>query len=517
MSTRPAVPRREPSRAPLVAAMALLLFLLRALALAPLLAAGGCAPAPGAAPCPAGSGTVLCAPDPGAPDGDPDATASVTSDTTPGAPAADVPAPTAPDGVERPDPAAGSAGRDVPEVADATSPPLDATPAPGDAAPGDAAPRIPACPASGELVITEILADPSRVVDPLGEYLEVRNLGAAPLDLRGWEIRAGTKRHRVEDPAPVVVRPGGRAVLAASADPTINGGFRADHAWRGLALGNATGDAGLWCGGVLVDRVAWHADAWPMAPGAAMVLDPGFQDAAKNDDPAFWCRAQAAFGLGDRGTPGLPDAPCAPGSCGDGVHQAWEDCEDGNALSGDGCTRDCRPESFRPGDVVVTEFHHSPEAAGSPGEFVEIHNPTDVAIDVAGWTLSDDRNDRVRILPASGTLVLPPGGHAVLARRDDPARNGGFKADWAYGDRFVLGTPADRIVLSWNGLEIDRVDYRIGDDDWPDAQGRSLSLDGTCIDAELNDCGAFWCATPPDLRLPGGDAATPGTPNPPCP
>lgn len=512
MPARPVVPRREPSRAPLVGAMAVLLILLRALALAPLLGAGGCAPAPGASPCPAPDGASPWALDPGPSGGVPDAARTGATDTAGDVPGGEVPAASASDDVARPDPGAGSAERDVPEVADATPPRRDAAPAPG-----DAASDRPVCPAPGALVITEILADPSRVVDPLGEYVEVGNLGDAPLDLRGWEIRAGTKHHRVEDPVPVVVRPGGRAVLAASADPMVNGGFRADHAWRGLALGNVSGDVGLWCDGVLVDRVAWHDDAWPMVPGAAMVLDPGCRDAATNDAPAFWCRAQDAFGLGDRGTPGLPDGPCASGSCGDGVHQAWEDCEDGNALSGDGCARDCRIEAFRPGDVVVTEFHHSPEAAGSPGEFFEIHNPTDAAIDVAGWTLSDDRNDRVRILPPSGTLVLPPGGYAVLARRDDPARNGGFPADWAYGDRFVLGTPADRLVLSWNGIEIDRVDYRIGADDWPDARGRSLSLDGTCIDAELNDCGAFWCATPPELRLPGGDAATPGGPNPPCP
>lgn len=373
------------------------------------------------------------------------------------------------------------------------------------------------CPAAGALVITEIMVDPVAVDDARGEYVEFLNITDATFDLRGWEVTSGAKRHRIEDPSPVVIRPLGVVVLSATDAPPDNGGLFADHAWSGLKLGNAAGDIALWCGSVLVDQVAWSTGSWPLRPGRALVLDPAHADADANDDPAHWCAATLPFGSGDRGSPGLPEASCAPGACGDAILQAWEACDDGNGLSGDGCSRDCRVESFAPGVVVISEFHYAPVAAGSAGEFVELHNPGSTPIDIAGWTLSDDRNDRVRILPNDGVLEIPARGSVVLARFADPARNGGIEPDWAYGDRFILGAPEDRIVLSWNDIEIDRVDYRIGQDDWPEERGRSLALDGTCIDHELNDCGAFWCPTPLHMALPGGDAATPGAPNPPCP
>lgn len=375
----------------------------------------------------------------------------------------------------------------------------------------------PACPEPGGLVIAEILIDPIQVADTLGEYVEVYNPTEVAIDLRGWEIRSQAKRHQIPADVPLIVEPGGRIVLGASADPQVNGGFHANHAWQGLRLGNQAGDVSLWCGNASIDHVAWSAEAWPLRPGRAIVLDPDWLDAAANDDPAFWCGAEAPFGQGDLGSPGQADRRCLSRSCGDGTHQVWEDCEDGNTLSGDGCSRTCRLETFAPGMIVITEFHHTPDAAGSAGEFIELHNPTAATVDVAGWVLSDDRTDRVRIQPESGSLPIAPGGYAVLARSGDPARNGGFLADWVYADRFVMTSPEDRIVLTWNGGVIDQVHYHIGTDDWPQGKGRSLNLDATCIDDELNDCGAFWCPTRPEHRLPGGDAATPGLPNHPCP
>jgi cysteine-rich repeat protein len=511
--TSPDTPTRSSTGRPLglSLAFAALLVALRAVLLAPLFGAGGCTPAP-----------IVdeARSDAGWPAGWIDAAPS-----------------TGPDAASEPGSDAGAAGEPDCDVPNGDTPPRDpATPGDPDPGPGPAPDALtdapgsdtssspdgggfggPDCPEAGALVITEVMVDPVIVDDARGEYVEVFNLTNATFDLRGWELVSGAKRHRIADPSPVVIRPRGVVVLAADGDPVGNGGFFADHAWSGLKLGNSAGDFALRCGDLVVDHVAWSETAWPLKPGRALVLDPAFTDAGDNDDPAHWCAATLPFGSGDQGSPGQPETACAPGACSDGILQAWEACDDGNGLSGDGCSRDCRPESFAPGAVVISEFHYAPIAAGSAGEFIELHNPGIAPIDIAGWTLSDDRNDRVRILPDSGVLEIPARSSVVLARSADPARNGGLSPHWTYGDRFVLNAPEDRIVLSWNGVEIDRVDYRIGNDDWPEGRGRSLALDGTCIDHELNDCGAFWCPTPPHMTLSGGDAATPGAPNQPCP
>jgi len=123
----------------------------------------------------------------------------------------------------------------------------------------------------------------------------------------------------------------------------------------------------------------------------------------------------------------------------------------------------------------------------------------------------------VRILPDSGSLVIEPQALLVLAKNGDPKVNGGFVPDWVYGGRFTMAAPDDEIILSWNGTIIDEVRYEIGANDWPAAKGASVNLDVSCIDHEFNDWGFFWCTTRDDHRLPGGDAATPGTANHTCP
>jgi cysteine-rich repeat protein len=416
-------------------------------------------------------------------------------------------------------------------VAPDTHPAPDSHPAPDavsdvnlpEGAPDSDAPdspeRPPMCPPIGALLIVELMIDPVRVPDTLGEYVEFLNAGKAPLDLRGWEIRSGSQRHELQSDAPLVVQPGGLFVMAANADPGSNGGFTADYAYERIRLANTQGDVAIWCGDLLIDRVAWQSGSWPLSPGRALVLDPAGHDADRNDSAAFWCQADAPFGLGDNGSPGYPDEPCGDSACGDGVVQHREACDDGNRVSGDGCSRLCRPESFRPGSVIISEFHYSPgSATGASGEYVELHNMTGQVIDIAGWTLSDDRRDSVRILPADGVLDVPPRGYVVLGRSTDTGRNGGIHVDWEYGNRFILSAPEDRIVLSWNETVIDRVDYRIDAVlAFPPAQGRSLNLDSTCFDDELNDEGAFWCPSRPDHALPGGDFGTPGASNHPCP
>jgi cysteine-rich repeat protein len=378
------------------------------------------------------------------------------------------------------------------------------------------APRLD-CPVPGALVITEIMPDPAMVADTDGEYFEITSVIGDPIDLAGWTITSQGKTFQIPRDESFVVGDGRTFVFVAKMDPGKNGGIQGDLEWSAIRLGNKAGNIALWCEDSLIDQVAWDAVTWPLAAGRALVLDPAFTDAVLNDQPEYWCLESEVFSSGDRGSPGVKNKRCGGNSCGDKVHQVWEDCEDGNQLPGDGCDAKCKIESFEVGSVVITEFHHTPVAGGSNGEFVELKNMTDKPIDIAGWELSDAKRDRVRILPDSGSLVIEPQGLLVLAKNGDPKVNGGFAPDWVYGGRFTMAAPNDEIILSWNGTVIDEVRYEIGVNDWPAAKGASVNLDVSCIDHEFNDWGFFWCATWADHRLPGGDAATPGTTNHTCP
>jgi hypothetical protein len=66
-----------------------------------------------------------------------------------------------------------------------------------------------------------------------------------------------------------------------------------------------------------------------------------------------------------------------------------------------------------PGNVVLTEVMADPSACDDAvGEWVEVHNPTEDPVDLAGLVLGDRQGQAT----VAGVGVLAPGRHAVLAR-----------------------------------------------------------------------------------------------------
>lgn len=374
------------------------------------------------------------------------------------------------------------------------------------------------CPPVGAAIFCEMMPNPGAVNDADGEYLEICNLTGEDLDLSGWEIRSGdTESHEIAGGGPVVLAAHGTLLAARSGDPASNGGFVPDYVYTKINLSNGADDLALWCGGTLLDAVAWDtAGDWIVSKGHALQLDPGGFNPVRNDSAAWWCPGFASFGDGDMGSPGTVNLPCGTATCGDAFQQAWESCEDHNGMSGDGCSALCQEEHFEPGWVVVTEIMYDPAAVNdSKGEYLEVHNTTAQAIDLAGWRLKDDNNDDTRIEPEGGSLLIPAGGLVVMGRHEPPGENGGVDLDYRYTG-FTLGQSDDRVILEWNGTVIDRVDYDPGVT-FPAAKGRSLNLDRWSLDAVSNDSGAHWCPTGDGYPLPMGDFGTPGELNEVCP
>jgi competence protein ComEC len=150
------------------------------------------------------------------------------------------------------------------------------------------------------VVVSEILANPRAVPDERGEWIEVHNLEATPVDLRRWTIASRNDRGIAVDRS-VVVPSGGFAVLARDGDPSVNGGVSAAYAYGdGLALGNGADWLVLRTpDGVTADSVAWTSTF----VGASRALRSESGVHADVLGPA-WSTSEVAFGQGDRGTPG---------------------------------------------------------------------------------------------------------------------------------------------------------------------------------------------------------------------
>ncbi len=208
---------------------------------------------------------------------------------------------------------------------------------------------------------------------------------------------------------------------------------------------------------------------------------------------------------------------CDPPECGNGVTEGEEGCDDHNTASGDGCSAACATEDYQVGSVIITEFLYNPvKVDDSKGEYIEIYNTTDQPVDIAGWVLDDGASEVAKITPEGGVLLVEPKGFLVLGRNGDEFLNGGVPVEYVYGSKISLGENVDRIRLTWNGVVIDQVEYVIGTK-FPEADGRSLSLDPSFFDHELNDEGEAWCPTGDDHALALGDFGTPGEMNPECP
>jgi len=161
------------------------------------------------------------------------------------------------------------------------------------------------------------------------------------------------------------------------------------------------------------------------------------------------------------------------------------------------------------GDLLITEIMRDSLAVDDTyGEWIEVYNNSAYEVNLNGFEVTDlGSND----FTVDEDVWVSPDSYVILARDDDPGANGGVPADFMWTN-YALSNTEDEVILTFGGVEIDRVEY--WDPDWPDVAGESMSLDFDSYDATLNDDYANWCgATTP---FGSGDLGSPGEDNPIC-
>ncbi len=322
------------------------------------------------------------------------------------------------------------------------------------------------CQAPGQhpLVVTEIMFDPEvPASERASEWIEISNLGEAPVDVSGWTLTAGDfKTHTI---GKFVIEPGQNAVLAASGDSAANGGITPDYVYgTNLPLFNKSGRIIVKSpNGAIVDRIDWSADAgFPIPSGRSITLGFPTTDNALGPN---WCESYERFGDGDFGTPGTPGT----------------------------CELPADPPALR-----LSEIMRNPAAVSdSRGEWFEIHNPTGADVDLKGWSFGDNTSDFHFIRES---LIAPANGFVVLGRSTNTETNGGARVDYSYGGSVVLANNADSLELfSQHGQLVDSVAWDDGEV-WMRPNGASMAVvDGS------------WCESGPQYGR--GDRGTPGTAN----
>ncbi|GGL77656.1 ExeM/NucH family extracellular endonuclease [Wenxinia marina] len=219
-----------------------------------------------------------------------------------------------------------------------------------------------------QIVITEILQNPSAVSDDNGEWFEIHNAGSASVNLSGWTISDnGSDSHVIA--GDLVVAPGAYAVLGRNGDTATNGGVAVDYVYGSIALANSDDEIVLTdAEGIERDRVEYDGGpAFPDPAGASMALD---DPALDNSDAANWSVSTAMFGDGDKGTPGAanvtPPPPVEPVLA--MIHEVQGDVGTGDgAVTGIDDVSPLFGERVTVTAIVTADFQHG--LLGSMGDF----------------------------------------------------------------------------------------------------------------------------------------------------
>ncbi|MCY1069849.1 lamin tail domain-containing protein [Nannocystis sp. RBIL2] len=354
-------------------------------------------------------------------------------------------------------------------------------------------------PQAGELLITEWMANPKLVGDTEGEWFEL--LADADFDLNGLELGKVWDPYTVGDFVPVAgdcleVKAGDSVLIARSADAAVNGGLPAPRFVTKLSLGNSNGGLFVGHGGVELDHVAYATTSDGASTQLSLAaITPGALDVAVNDDPANFCTAAALYNASDKGSPGAQNVACGGGFV--------DPCFDADL----GAMRE--KHSPGAGDLVITEFLANPSGTETDREWFEVLVNADVDLNnvkaLSKFAPTPTELTNAKAFGGTDCIAVAAGSRALVARKTDPAVNGGLPAvDAAFG--FSLANSAGAISLAVGDLVLDAVQ-------WATSQGEDIAtqLDPGVSNPALNDNtdAAPWC-----------DAVGPGTPkqeNPACP
>lgn len=163
-------------------------------------------------------------------------------------------------------------------------------------------------PAAGEVIISEIMPNPTAVSDADGEWFELHNPSPTETyELSGCEVSGQAGEEVIAIAGDFVIGPD--AYLSFAPESKVDPGFTPDFAYtEAFSVANGGDIITLSCDGTVVDTVDY--DAFPPEAGVSLNLDPDFFNATDNDAAENWCPGVNVYLEPDTGTPGAANDEC---------------------------------------------------------------------------------------------------------------------------------------------------------------------------------------------------------------
>lgn len=163
---------------------------------------------------------------------------------------------------------------------------------------------------NGDILITEIMQNPSAVDDTDGEWFEMYNSATFDIDIDGWTISDNDiESHTINNGGSLIIPAGGFLVLGRNSNTSTNGGVAVDYAYTTfftlansddeIVLSTPTSDE--------ISRIEYDGGTnWPNLSGTSMIYIGTLTDI--NDDGSNWTSShirEAGYttATGDLGSP----------------------------------------------------------------------------------------------------------------------------------------------------------------------------------------------------------------------
>lgn len=357
---------------------------------------------------------------------------------------------------------------------------------------GDDVPECNAALLAGQLVITEVMANPDGD-DAGNEWFEIYNTTSDTLNLEGLVLTASKEDGTSEDEhtmTETAIGPGEYftlgGVLQEFAPSHIDYGYGSDLG----SLLNSAGKISLKCDVVVVDEIIYEE----MSDGVSRGLDGNIApDYMANDILTNWCDATSEYDAsGNQGSPGEPNENCSI--------VMMDECDDGgtNRMIVDPVA----------GDLVINELMPNPDATDdATGEWFEVQVTSSGDIDLNNLVAGRVTGTATESFSAAECVTASPGDYLLFARTTDTVTNGGMdNVDFTYG--FSLVNSNGTMFIGVGDTVLDEITWTSS------PAGASIALDPDFATPADNDIEAFWCdgAT----AYGDGDLGTPGGANEEC-
>ena len=166
---------------------------------------------------------------------------------------------------------------------------------------------------SGELLITEIMYNPSALSDTDGEYIELKNISDDTINLRDLVIRRGSNNdiHTIADD--ILLLPGETSLLGRSemVSPEV------DYVYTNISLLNSGDELYIntygtdGTDGSVICMVNYGAPGFNTTlNGTSIQLDPAISDVNDALLGTNWCESTTVYSTGDFGSPGSENENC---------------------------------------------------------------------------------------------------------------------------------------------------------------------------------------------------------------